>query len=318
MAKLTYLMVWCALLLPALSARADTANEARMRYERAVKLYEDAAYDAALAEFTRAYELNPSYKVLYNVGQVRVALQDYAGALETFQQYLREGGGKLPEQRVEQVRKEVAKLEQRVARITVQTDVDGAEVLVDDVIVGTAPLRAPVTVNSGLRRISVRHPDHQTQTQRVSVAGAEQRQVSLPMAPRAAPVAEPPAVVVVPPPVIEAPAPAAVVVQQPKSNRKILLAATWTTTGALALGTTLLGVFALRADGDLADMRGRPSSARELDDQSSKVDRLALATDILLGTTVAAAGVSLWLTLRPQQEQRIAFTGRGLSFRTEF
>jgi hypothetical protein len=319
MAKRTYLLVACVWLLPAFAVRADAASEARARYERAVKLYEDGVYDAALAEFTRAYELNPSYKVLFNVGQVRVALQDYAGAVETFQSYLREGGGKVSESRMEQVRKELARLEQRVARVNVDTDVTGAEVLVDDVLVGSAPLPRAVLVNSGTRRIAVRHPEHTTQTQRVTLAGGEQRTVRLLLKTRdsaePAKVAAPlPVVVEAPPPVVAIRAPSAPV----RSKRKALLWSTWGTTGALALGTTLLGVFALRADSDLSDLRGRPTSAGALDDQSTKLDRLALATDVMLGATVVASGLSLWLTLRPQKEHRVAFTGRGLSYRTEF
>lgn len=315
MAKRTYLLVACVLLLPAFGARADAASEARARYERAVKLYEDGVFDAALAEFTRAYELNPSFKVLYNVGQVRVALQDYAGAVDTFQTYLREGGGKIPEARTEQVRKELARLEQRVARVSVETDVAGAEVLVDEAVVGTAPLSNAVLVNSGTRRIEVRHPDYASQTQRVTLAGGEQRAITLTLKPRVAePVAVKPApsVVAPPPPVVALPAP------PPKAHDTAILVSAWSTTGALAVTTAVLGVLALEADGDLEDMRGKATSRGALDDQSDKVDRRALATDVLLGTSVVAAGVSLWLTLRPSKEQRVAFTGRGLNYRAEF
>jgi PEGA domain len=324
-AKFTCLLVVCALLFAG-RAQADNASEARTRYERAVKLYEDGAYDAALAEFTRAYELNPSYKVLYNVGQVRVAVQDYAGALEAFQQYLREGGGKISESRSEAVRKELAKLEQRVARITVVTDINGAEVLVDDTLVGSAPLGSAVLVNSGARRVTVRHPEHLSQTQRVSLAGGENRKVTLLLTPRAtaepppppAPVAAPPPPALPPPTLEVAKAPA--VESRTSDNRSLLLWSTWSTTGALALGTAVVGILALRADGDLSDLRGKPDNQAKLEDQSDKVDRLALTSDILLGASVVAAGVSLWLTLRPEKEQRtrVALNGRGLSLRTEF
>jgi hypothetical protein len=314
MSKRTYLLVACVLLLPAFGARADAASEARTRYERAVKLYEDGVYDAALAEFTRAYELNPSYKVLYNVGQVRVALQDYAGAVETFQAYLREGGGNIPVARSDQVRNELTRLEQRVARVTVETDVPGAEVLVDDAVVGTAPLHNAVLVNSGTRRIVVRHPEHAAQTQRVTLAGGEQRTLTLMLMPRA--VAAPlPAVVEPPKPVVAVPEPPPT---REKSNRERVLWSSWGTTGALAVTTAVLGVMALKADSDQSDLRGKVTNEKALEDGGSKVDRLGLATDVMLGASVVAAGVSLWLTLRPQKEQRVAFTGRGVSYRAEF
>ncbi|MEO7096362.1 MAG: hypothetical protein ABI175_24095, partial [Polyangiales bacterium] len=48
------------------SARADDASvkaEAKTRYDKGVKLYGEGAYEAALVEFQRAYDLNPSYKI---------------------------------------------------------------------------------------------------------------------------------------------------------------------------------------------------------------------------------------------------------------
>ncbi len=59
---------------------ADPEVEARERYERALKLYEERAFDAALVELKLAAELRPSYKLLYNIAQVRLAMNDFAAA----------------------------------------------------------------------------------------------------------------------------------------------------------------------------------------------------------------------------------------------
>ena len=56
-------------------------DEARQRRDRGLKLYEDGAWDAALSEFQRAYDLAPTYKLLYNLALAHRQLNDYAAAV---------------------------------------------------------------------------------------------------------------------------------------------------------------------------------------------------------------------------------------------
>src|SRR5688572_28689276 len=72
---------------------ASAQEEAGSRFRRGVDLFKEADFRAALIEFKRAHELAPNYKVLYNIGQCHLELQDYAGALRAYQGYL-DGGGK--------------------------------------------------------------------------------------------------------------------------------------------------------------------------------------------------------------------------------
>src|SRR5688500_17904592 len=74
----------------------ERAQEARTRYERALQLYNEGASEGALVEFERAYQLAPSYKLLYNIALIRLQLNDYAQALKAFQEYLAEGGTEIP------------------------------------------------------------------------------------------------------------------------------------------------------------------------------------------------------------------------------
>src|SRR5262245_43270875 len=67
-------------------------EEAGRRYNRAIELFNEGSYDASLLEFRRSYELAPSYKILYNIALVNVQLNDYAQALNYFEQYMSEGG----------------------------------------------------------------------------------------------------------------------------------------------------------------------------------------------------------------------------------
>ena len=67
-------------------ADADPRAEASKRFRRGVKLYNDGDFVAALIEFKRAYELEPNYRVLYNLGQTSRELKDYAAALRAYEQ----------------------------------------------------------------------------------------------------------------------------------------------------------------------------------------------------------------------------------------
>jgi len=325
----------CVVLL-ALSAGGALAqgpdDEARTRYERAVRLYEEGVYDAALVELNRAYELRPSYKLLYNIGQVRLAMRDHAAALDAFQRYLREGGERVADERREQVRAEVARLEQRVARLAIESDIAGAEVFVDDALVGTIPLAAPVLVNSGVRRVVVRHPEHPPQSRRVSIAGGEQQALSLPLGtaatqtPPAAQQGSEPARVPAPAQVAraaEATPAARAEPSHPKRSRRLERALLWSGTAALAATAVGLGIGARQRESKLKEARDRAGAdPDDLQDKSDSARKLGIATDAFAAAAVVGAGVSLWLTLRgrDRRDSKVAQIGLhhdGISLRTE-
>src|SRR5262245_59729535 len=81
-------------------------EEAMRRFQRGRDLYEENDFNGALAEFQLSYDLSKNYKVLYNLAQVQYQLQDYPGALRTFNKYLVDGRDDLPAARREEVQKE--------------------------------------------------------------------------------------------------------------------------------------------------------------------------------------------------------------------
>ncbi|RYE90680.1 MAG: PEGA domain-containing protein [Myxococcales bacterium] len=264
-------------------------EEARSRYERGRQLYDDGAFDAALIEFQRAYELAPSYKILFNLAQVHRQRNDYASALRTFERYLKEGGAEVDAKRRAEVDKELAQLRSRVATLVFTTNVSGVEISIDDELVGKTPLPQGVMVNSGKRKVTASRDGRVPVSRVVNVAGAETLKVDLELlepgagAPAGSDSAAPP-----PPPTAVAPPPPASI---PWVG--------WAVTGLLGVGWAVTGGMALSASSSLSTARDRPDpSRRDLDDQSSKAKNLALVSDILLGATVVAGGVSLYLTLR--------------------
>jgi hypothetical protein len=257
---------------------ADPKVEAKEHYDKGIALTEAGAYDAALAEFERAYELHPSWRIFYNIGLIHQHLNDYAAALRTFQRYLAEGGAEIGGDRRKEVDGYVTTLRDLVASIAVVVDEAGAEVVLDDRPIGRSPLDAPVVVNPGHHKISATLAGR-TATQLVTVVEREVASVNLE-------VSAPPA----PPPML---------VPKPKPKDFPWLA--WGATAALTGGAIVAGSFALRASTTLADDKRTDGISRStLDAQASKTKTLALVTDVLVGSAIVMAGVSVYLTVAPR------------------
>jgi hypothetical protein len=159
---------------------ADGAiHEASIHFDRGVKLFQDQDWRGALIEFERAYAVSPNYRVLYNIGQCRYQLQDYAGALEAFQKYLTEGDVHLTAERRKHVQANIDELGERVARVRISSNRVGAEVTIDDTPVGTTPLDSPVTVSAGRRKIVLTKPGETDVVRVVDIAGQDTMDLTL-------------------------------------------------------------------------------------------------------------------------------------------
>ena len=158
---------------------APGVSEAQQRFKRALDLYEEGSLDAARVELRRAYDLAPTYKLLYNLGQVEFELHDYPAALADFQQFLDMGGSDVTPERKAQVQKDIDRLRARVATLTIAVDVASAEVFVDDQLVGTSPLGKPLTVSAGRRELSVVKNGFVTAKRIVDLAGGDTSELEM-------------------------------------------------------------------------------------------------------------------------------------------
>jgi len=269
------------------AAPATTKDEAKQRYLKGVELFEEGDYQAALIEFKRSYELVPKHEVLYNIGQVHFQLQDYASALKALERYLQEGDRKIPAARRSDVERDLEKLRSRVATLVVKTNLPGADVLVDGVKVGTTPLREPLLLSSGKRRIEATKQGFRTASTTEELAGQEQREIALELRPEASDGTDG----------AGRDGSASTPVAPPKTAIGPIVA--WSATGAFAIGTGVLGGLALSADGELADRKRTPGTLTTvLDSTGSRARTFALVSDVLLGCTVLSAGVATCLTIR--------------------
>ncbi|WP_394849906.1 PEGA domain-containing protein [Pendulispora brunnea] len=261
---------------------ANKLESARLHYERGVELFNEEAYEAALVEFQRAYTLSPSYKVLYNMGKLHKALKDFAAAQRDFTRYLEEGKSEIAASRRAEVQKELTLLEARVARVEVSSPTKGADVSVDDVVVGKTPLTYSIVVNPGRRKITVSKEGYAPASKVVEVVGSDSMAVEL----RPVNLS------------VSAPDQGPEKDYAPR-NRAIV---SWAATGALAAGAGVFAYLASQKSSDLDDLKGQTQQNRNaIDDAHSAMRRDAVIADILGGAAIVGAGLSIYFTVKAVQ-----------------
>jgi tetratricopeptide (TPR) repeat protein len=290
-----YLLALSILLLHAVAsaqpaAPSDNAKQqASVHFRRGVELFQEEAYRASLAEFQRAYDIAPDYRLLYNIGQAKLEVHDYLGAAESYERYLSAGYADIAAERRAEVEQALSALRERVAKVQIVVNRDAAEVFIDDVKVGSSPISAAVRVNVGGHRVMARTAYGSTDTEVIDVAGGDNVKVTLELAAPA-----------------QAAAPVAPVKQDKSWNAAEKAAVgTWSLAGALGIGALATGLLAHAAQQDYDKLLKTPDISRDdVLEQRHKTDRLALTTDILIGTAAAAAlaGTLSWVLGRNKDQ----------------
>ncbi|APR84856.1 TonB-dependent receptor [Minicystis rosea] len=275
-------------------------QEAATRFKKGLELFKEGDYHAALIEFRRANDLAPNFNVLYNIGQVYFQLQDYPNALGALQRYLDEGGSAVPATRRTDVQRDIDKLKARVANLEITSAVPDAEVTIDDVLVGKTPLGKPTLVSAGRHKVTVSKSGFTPTTRIIEIASGDRQTVALD--PVEQQKATGPVVAPAPPVPTETPAPPTTAptapTPEPPPSAKPVPVAGIVVTSVLAAGAVVTGVLALGAKSSLQDEVKSPTATRDsLDSAKSKALALGVTTDVLIGSAVISAAVTLYVGL---------------------
>jgi hypothetical protein len=287
------------------TASAQDKGDADRRFQKGVELYKQGDLAAALVEFKKAYEIAPNFRVLYNIAQLYGQVYDHANAIRTYQQYLKEGGDQVPAKRRAEVQAELRKLMVGVAKLNVSGDAPGAEVAVDDAIVGTLPLGEPVLVNAGKHTIMVTRSGQPAVSKVVTVKGGESVGVGFELGgtPAPEPVKATPAAVPMKPaepaPVSDRKSP------EPEPSARGVPWVGWGITAALGVGTIVTTIVAQSSVSDYEDKKNTFGvTKQDLTDSQDKA-RLWVYMATGLGVATAVAGsLSLYLTLSASPAKR--------------
>jgi len=120
-------------------ARDDPASraEASRRFDEGVRLLRDRDWAGALASFEASRAIRPTPSVLFNIAGCQRALRRFAEARRTYQRFL--VIGTRPDQRDEATRA-IDELAAEVATMTIASNVEGAELLLDGRPVAAQPV----------------------------------------------------------------------------------------------------------------------------------------------------------------------------------
>ncbi len=182
MARLLVTVFFLAVSLGAVATHADGPDdEALAQFQQGVELYKAGQFEQAAIAFERAYELRPSYKIFFNIGQAQNELRHYAAALEAYEKYLSGGRGEIEDKRRKVVMAEIKRLKTLVGHVSVEAATDGLMVFVDGHKKGPTPLRGPVALDLGEHQVVVKDGTDELHSEVVRVAGGKTVVVSLGM-----------------------------------------------------------------------------------------------------------------------------------------
>ncbi len=279
------------MLLSCVSAQAqgepaqEGKNEASAHFKQGVELFREGAYRAALVELQRANEIAPDFRVLFNIGQTLLALNEYVEAIKAFESYLVQGGSQVEASRREEVERDLAGLRKRVATLAITVNEGGADVFVDNELIGKSPLGGTVPVSVGRHRVLAQTAAGGTASQVVDVAGGDLTEINLVLS---APKVE----------VVTRAAEPAPVAQEPSmSKRKKWAIGLVSGAGVLAIGTTVAAIVAAGAKSDYdSGLEDLPGSASKLKSDRDSATTWSHVTDGLGATAIVLgiAGVTLF------------------------
>jgi hypothetical protein len=155
------------------SATTDPTVEARRHFQSGVKLYRDANYPGALAEFEAAYELKPGPSSLQNVALSQKALFRYGEAAETLKLLLERHGAELSEDERRAMRLAVEELEGLIGSVLVTVEPANARVTINGQLVTPEQRGKRLRVNVGEHTVVAEAPGYTRATKTFRVAGGQ-------------------------------------------------------------------------------------------------------------------------------------------------
>jgi tetratricopeptide (TPR) repeat protein len=288
--------------LPAVTLAADAGlRDADRHFQHGVTLYMEADYRGALVEFERAYELAPNGIVLFNLGETQYQLRDYAGALATFERYLADA----PQTDAHRTLAEsnVKELRTRVGRLRIVTVPPGAEISIDDRVVGKTPFDKPATVSIGHLTVRASAPGRPPVVRTVDIATDDDVSLvlELPIVPNARTTSSSFANGTIDR------------VDTSPTDYGAWRKAGWIATGLLGGGAIVVGLLARNESDDLKVARARyPAVVSTVNHLANTTKTLSIVADSLTAATLLVGGITLYSTLGAHKESGATSVAVGL------
>jgi tetratricopeptide (TPR) repeat protein len=278
---------------------ADAA--AKEAFDKGSAYHKAQKFDEAADAFERAYQLRPSWKILYNVGQDSAAAKRYGAALEAFERYLVDGGDAILSERKDEVNNEIARLKNMVGYLKVIAPYETI-IYVNGVRRGVAPLAGELPVNAVSNQVVRADFEDGSRDERPFSVNSG-RTVSVDFTQPAEPQELPPkprTVVTQSSPTASPTSTSPSANSNNKPNRRRLQIFGWTTFGvggALLIGGSAVGGLALSMNADLEKSCEHNGCYTENYNQLFSRNNAATSSTVLLTTGGLAAAVGIGLLI---------------------
>jgi hypothetical protein len=291
---------------PAAKESEEAVEKARQLFADGSKDYQQKQYAKAYVSFVASWALNQHYATAANLADCEIHLGKYRDAAEHLAYAIRLGPKEDAAQR-KKLQGALDKMRAHVGTVTLIVDEEGAEVLVDDMVIGKAPLVDPVFANPGRHRIRARGRQSTSKEEVVEVAPGSTHAITLHLETMAR--STPASPVSSAGGRLDAPAPLPTTTTEPAGPSPIVIIAGSALTltgiglgvGLSAASTSRAGdaddkVDALRQTGGANACSGQPAVCADIDRDRRARDTLATgATVSFVLAGVAAAGTVTYL-----------------------
>jgi tetratricopeptide (TPR) repeat protein len=152
---------------------------AKAHYRTGELNYDRGDFPDAAKEFEEAYRLSARPELLYNMGKSYDGAGDMRGALVAYRRFL-DSVQTSPDRPF--VEKRTAELNGLIARLTLTSSIEGANVMLDGERLGVTPLPpAPIELNPGEHSIEISAEGYSTFRKRVTLARSQQQTLDAPL-----------------------------------------------------------------------------------------------------------------------------------------
>jgi putative intracellular protease/amidase len=127
-------------------------------------------WEDAHSALLKAWDIKPLPMIAANLGYVEIKLGQYREAAEHLQFFLEKAPADHPERRAD-AEQQLAECRSHIAVVNVSTDVVGARVALNSLVIGLTPLRRPIFLDPGTHTIEVAHSGYQSD-QRITTVQA--------------------------------------------------------------------------------------------------------------------------------------------------
>ncbi len=197
-----FLTTLTAILLVASYAATATAEQgqpsdedrARELFRLGAEAFANEDYQSALEAFSLSFRLNPVLSVLYNIAMCYRALFRYVESIETFEQYLAEGGPRIPVDRAREVEALVREMEDLVGHLRLRVVPEAAVVELDGEPVELPPggEATDIRLRPGHHVIRANAPEHREAVRQLDIGPGETSELAIELEPEPETTAPPP------------------------------------------------------------------------------------------------------------------------------